>query len=149
MSNLLMMNLFGAMWIDISDCLLSKGEDISSMFDDERTPVKSCGELAYHGSSYGKMILRPRSHKVLAASLLQFYSAFYCHFHDLCLFDYDLAKLIFFAPESYQLICICLSTSHVILDVCVTWINVAYRMNMHLHIICSVFDLVLCIFGSA
>lgn len=38
--------------VDISDCLLSKGEDISFMFDDERTPVKSCGELTYHGSSY-------------------------------------------------------------------------------------------------
>lgn len=38
--------------VDISDCLLSKGEDISFMFDDESTPVKSCGELTHHVSSY-------------------------------------------------------------------------------------------------
>ncbi|CAN4091283.1 unnamed protein product [Withania somnifera] len=38
--------------VDISDCLLSKDEDISFMFDDESTPVKSCEELAHHVSSY-------------------------------------------------------------------------------------------------
>ncbi|XP_016449661.1 protein XRI1 isoform X1 [Nicotiana tabacum] len=39
--------------IDISECLLSKDEeDISFMFDDENTPVKSCGDLTYHVNSY-------------------------------------------------------------------------------------------------
>ncbi|KAJ8547329.1 hypothetical protein K7X08_010915 [Anisodus acutangulus] len=39
--------------VDISDCLLSKGEDISFMFDDhENTPVKSCEELTHHVSNY-------------------------------------------------------------------------------------------------
>ncbi|CAN4092911.1 unnamed protein product [Withania somnifera] len=38
--------------VDISDCLLSKDEDISFMFDDESTPVKSCEELTHHVSSY-------------------------------------------------------------------------------------------------
>lgn len=38
--------------VDISDCLLSKDEDISFMFDDESTPVKSCEELTHHVTSY-------------------------------------------------------------------------------------------------
>ncbi|KAM3326559.1 protein XRI1 [Capsicum chacoense] len=38
--------------VDISDCLLSKGEDISFMFDDVSTPVKSCEELTHHVSNY-------------------------------------------------------------------------------------------------
>ncbi|XP_022872477.1 protein XRI1-like isoform X3 [Olea europaea var. sylvestris] len=41
--------------LDIPECLMNgvnENEDLSYMFDNETTPVKACGDLAYHVTSY-------------------------------------------------------------------------------------------------
>lgn len=45
-------------WADISKCLLNgdgQNEDLPYIFNDETTPIKACGDLAYHVNVDGKM----------------------------------------------------------------------------------------------
>lgn len=48
-------------WTDMSQKLWNEvhqnEEVISYMFDDEATPVKACGDLAYHVNNSGKAVL--------------------------------------------------------------------------------------------
>lgn len=49
-SFLFLADMFGSQWNEVA----LNGEDLSYMLDDETTPVKACGDLAYHATHSGR-----------------------------------------------------------------------------------------------
>lgn len=43
---------------------INENEDLSYMFDDETTPAKACGDLAYQVTSFGRLL---RSYKHISS----------------------------------------------------------------------------------
>lgn len=64
----------GLLWCaEIPPCLLDgvsqNGEDLSYMFD-ETTPIKACGDLAYHVADGGTSLLTPQLIEIIPAFLI-------------------------------------------------------------------------------